>query len=203
MFFSFIISSTFFPGLPTPNNQTLWKQLCRSFSSGNFDVSYEHEPNYTHNTTHKLSSGKLGRSWRVVSAYFWLRWVSPRWTACIPLDGKCLSPLYMLFKISDIFQNAVLAILKLLQFKKMYVECCEKPTKYLDIFSWKISNLKLSIVYSLRYSRFLVIQNVVRGPIFTVTGEVIRNVTDLSQFTPPQATWWFPIPGRSPYWYWT
>lgn len=129
--------------------------------------------------------------------------VSPRWTACIPLDGKCLSPLYMLFKISDIFQNAVLAILKLLQFKKMYVECCEKPTKYLDIFSWKISNLKLSIVYSLRYYRFLVIQNVVRGPIFTVTGEVIRNVTDLSQFTPPQATWWFPIPGRSPYWYWT
>lgn len=81
MFFSFIISSTFFPGLPTQNNQTLWKQLCRPFSAGNLDVSYEHEPNYTHNATHKLSSGKLGRSWRVVSAYFRLRWVSPRWTA--------------------------------------------------------------------------------------------------------------------------
>jgi len=59
------------------------------------------------------------------------------------------------------------------------------------------------IIYSLKYSTFLAIENVVQGPIFTVTGEVIRNVTDLSQFSPSQATWWFPIPGRSLYWYWT
>ena len=57
------------------------------------------------------------------------------------------------------------------------------------------------IIYSLKYSRLLAIENVVQGPIFTVTGEVIRNVTDLSQFSPSQATWWFPIPGRSLYWY--
>lgn len=70
-FFQNILNCLSWPS--NPKQEDLMKAALFFMFIKQLGVSYEHESNYTCNTTHTLSNGKLSHSWCVVSASFQLQ----------------------------------------------------------------------------------------------------------------------------------